>query len=132
MNKVYVASKLHHAPMWRSLRDAWRPHVVINSRWIDTTDGEPDTHDNAPNFWKIDIEDVRNADFLICFGNREDVLRGALYEAGIAVGLYIPVLCVGDSPSFGTWQYGPGVIRYDVLDKAYRHIVNATFRKKPE
>jgi nucleoside 2-deoxyribosyltransferase len=116
--KVYGASKLRHAPMWNDLREAW-PEILWTARWPYQHVGQvPDTPDFASLFWLHDHEDVEKADGVLVYAEPDDVLRGALVEAGMAIALGKWVLCVGDNPGFGTWQWHPQVSRLPDLDAA--------------
>ena len=110
MKRVYTASKLKHAKMWKDICDK-RHDVIFHARWLKHVQlGTPGTVDNARAFWQEDHQDVATSDALIVYAEEGDRLRGALVEAGIAIALGVPVFLVGDSPDFGTWQYHSMVI----------------------
>lgn len=122
--KVYTASKLSHGPLWRRLRDEW-PEIEIVARWPFlhvTDDGEPgwpsDCAAHGSVFWKHDFEDVDRSDVVLVYGDTEDVLRGALVEAGMGIALDKIVIVVGHLPSYGTWQYHSAVKRVETLADA--------------
>lgn len=69
-------------------------------------------------FWTIDVADVLRSDALICYGGEQFVLRGALVEVGVAIGNNIPVIIVGHTDSFGTWQNHPQVIGATTCNQA--------------
>lgn len=125
MKRVYTASKLRHAEMWRALNDSVSG-VFFHARWLKHTKmGAPDEAEHAVEFWKEDIEDVKTADVVLIYASDDDVLRGALVEAGAAIALGIPVVLAGDNESFGTWQYHPGVVyRTPMLHEAIDFIKN--------
>lgn len=108
---VYVASTMNHRMLLRGVRRSWRPHnLVIISSWID----EGDNHDDCTPLqfagkWITNYREVSEAKALVVYVEKRDVLRGALVEAGIALGQHKPVILVGDPhhPSFGSWQYHP-------------------------
>lgn len=116
--KIYLASKLHHAQKLRDLRTTWKDQIVITSRWLDMTHIELEENIHLPEVytwcWALDIRDILNSDYLIVYGKPDDNLRGACVEAGVALGNDMPVFCIGNCPSYGTWQYHPQVVR--VLD----------------
>lgn len=121
MLRIYGASKLKHAPLWKWLREEW-PEVHFVSRWPwDHVGKVPDTPEFARVFWKEDQEDVSHADVLVVYAELEDKLRGALVEAGMAIMHGIPVLLVGPPhhPDFSTWQYHPQVHRVATLAEAH-------------
>jgi nucleoside 2-deoxyribosyltransferase len=118
--KLYIATKLHHAAVFRSLRDFWKKKgIIVSSRWIDFAGHE---HVATPAdfhaFWLVDEQDVRNSDALLAYGEADDVLCGALVEVGMAIALGKIVFVVGSSPSFGTWTNHPSVIRADSPEQA--------------
>lgn len=109
--KVYTASKLKEGPRWRQLAAAWQ-EIDIVARWPFlhvSEDGAPawpeDCAAHGATFWKHDHEDVMRADVVLLYGAKEDVLRGALVEAGMAIALGKPVIVVGENAGYGTWQY---------------------------
>lgn len=113
MIKVYTASKLCHASLWKELRDDWT-EIEFTARWpIHYMSGDNPRWPEDPNFgsifWRHDVEDVTRADVVLCYGGADEILRGALVEAGIALGQGKRVICVGHSHSFGTWQYHDNV-----------------------
>lgn len=117
--RVYTASKLHYAPMWRELRvDAdWR-FVHFTARWPFMTLCEFHASEAAPqarHFWMHDEHDVAQSDVVLVYAEPEDHLRGALVEAGMALGAGKRVLLVGENEGFGTWQWHPRVGRVSNL-----------------
>lgn len=120
--RVYGASKLAQAPVWRSLRTD-RPGICWTNRWPDIEGQVPDTAEFARMFWLHDIADVQRADCVLVLAPESGTLRGALIEAGAALGLGKAVVLVGDCPDWGTWQYHPLVHKFDDLESALRFIV---------
>lgn len=127
MLRVYTASKLKHAAMWRDLC-ARTYHVQFHARWLKHNSiGTPDTPEHAAEFWLQDEQDVKHADVVMVFASGDDHLRGALVEAGMAIAYGVPVIVVGTHPDYGTWQHHPGVMRVADLDAA----VDAMRRLRP-
>jgi len=126
--KVYTASKLHHHVLWKSLRANrdW-DFVEWTASWIDVPqiqnelDGEPVELSVYSGAWSQNIWDVRRSDFLLLYAGRENALRGALIEAGCAIGNGIQVLAVGVSPD-NTWLHHPGVKTFPNLVGARQHL----------
>lgn len=119
MIKIYTASTLKHAPLWVALRDQW-PEIEFTARWpVDHMVGDkPKWAEDEPFariFWQHDLADVTAADLVLCYGDADEKLQGALVEAGMALGQGKQVICVGHSPSFGTWQFHPNVFCVDDL-----------------
>lgn len=124
MKRVYFASKLKHAPMWRKLC-AENNHIIAHARWLKhSTLGTPDTPDNARRFWIEDEEDILTADIVVVYAEPSEHLRGALVEAGLAIANRKTLIVVGQHPDYGTWQYHPGVIRIETLDETLKFIRN--------
>lgn len=123
--RIYTASKLKEGPRWRNLVDAW-PEIDIVARWPFlhvTSDGAPGWPDDCAAhgsiFWQHDYEDVAKCDVVLVFANLdEDVLRGALVEAGMGIAMGKTVIVVGSNPGYGTWQFHPQVKRVATLDAA--------------
>jgi hypothetical protein len=109
--RIYVASKTKHAPMWRRLRDEGWP---IISTWIDEA-GEGETSDFT-DLWRRCIEEAKSASRVILYHEQGDVLKGAFVEIGAALATGVPVFVVGDPP--GSWVHHPGVIQVADLEEA--------------
>ena len=91
--KVYVASKVKHAELWKRLRKA----MCISATWIDEA-GEGHTADRSELAVRC-LREVSEASALVLYCQPGDILRGALLEAGAALALGIQVYCVGDCES---------------------------------
>lgn len=110
MIRIYTASKLHHAAMWRAIGLS-RPGVMFTARWLKhMLLGQPEDPALAVEFWQEDITDVVAADAVLIYAEPQDQLRGALVEVGAALAVGVPVITAGESDFFGTWQYHPGVV----------------------
>jgi hypothetical protein len=92
--RVYTASKVKHAPLWVRLRDEGL-HVIAT--WIDEA-GEGQTPDRSELAERC-LREVGMADLLLLYCEPDDLLKGALVEAGAALALGKPVLCVGTCAS---------------------------------
>lgn len=117
--RVYTASKLAEAPLWRSLREAW-PEVEFTARWPVVHVGvTPDAACFAKVFWDQDLEDVGKADVVLVYTpSRADKLRGALVEVGMGLALGKEVIVVGEHPDYGTWQHHRNCHVVSGLDEA--------------
>lgn len=116
--KIYGASKLKYAPLWRKLRQEWIEHEFTNT-WIDTylDAGGGTLPDICRTAWIKNVEDVLRADCVLLFaGYHDELLRGAILEAGVAIGAGRQVIVTGLSSSYGSWQFHPAVIRIPTLD----------------
>lgn len=135
--KIYVASRVKHAAMWRVRKENGCP---IISSWIHEA-GEGQTDDLAE-LWDRIRQEVLSADRLVLYVGQDDFPpKGALVEVGMALAVRIPVFLVLQSevkasleyPSLrplGSWAKSSGVIWEDSLDLAlspdwrYRHVSN--------
>lgn len=118
MIRVYTASKLSTAPLWREIQKNSKS-VFFHARWLRHNELKTaDTPENAVRFWIEDEEDVSTADAVLVFANEGEHLRGALVEAGIALANGVPVIVVGKHSDYGTWQYHPGVRRAEHMAHA--------------
>lgn len=124
--KIYTASKLHHAPMWRELKLHTNLPMTITSRWISMEhfDDADAPIEQKRAGWIIDETDVRESDYVLVFAAANEPLRGALVEAGMGIAYGKKIVCCGQSDSFGTWQYHPQVIeRANNLQAALQFIL---------
>lgn len=116
--RVYTASKLAKADLWKRLRFEWL-EVEFTARWPMLHIGRvPNAEIFAKVFWEHDLEDIQACDVVLLFGEKSEKLRGGLVEAGMALALGKHVIVVGDSPDYSTWQYHPLVSRCKNLDEA--------------
>lgn len=119
-NSIYVASRASvsaRGEMWRRLR---AEGVPIVSSWIDE-DGEGQTG-SFTELWRRITDEISQSSALILYAESSDFpLKGALIEAGIALGMNKPVIVclpgVGiDKRScrpIGSWIQHPLVKRID-------------------
>lgn len=112
INKIYIASKAHHRPIWRLYRD--NKGIAFTSRWINVPDefigrSLPEELD-FKQLWIECVEDVINADILVLFCEEGDVLKGALFEMGIALAAGKMILACGHKETIlknGSWIAHP-------------------------
>lgn len=103
--------------MWQSLRLEWN-EIQFTSRWIDLIGKCPDKQEFAEVFWIQDLQDVRCSDVVLVYGTHDDVLVGALVEAGAAIAFGLFVIVIGDCSGYGTWQYHPHVLHANDFNHA--------------
>ena len=128
MIRVYTASKIALAPFWHQFA-AECPEVFLCSRWLKhMAIGTADTPENAKHFWQEDFQDVAGCDLLLCYATEGQTLHGALVEVGVALALGKPVMVIGEHPSYGTWQWHPGVIRVPDIAGAMQRIISVAFQ----
>lgn len=121
--RVYTASKLHHAPMWRALQIQNQSWLVITSRWIHMATFDERSEEICRNAWTIDDQDVGKSNFVLCYAEGGELLRGALVEAGMGIAYGNDIICVGESESFKNWQYHPQVVlRTASLELALKYL----------
>ncbi len=119
--RVYTASKTRHAQVWRDVRAAGQVDVV--STWID--EAEQGQTANMAELWARCLREVRSADALILYRPiRGEHLKGALVEAGIALGSHKPVYFVGDPERYSFLNH-PFVVRPASIAEAVNLILLA-------
>jgi hypothetical protein len=94
MQIIYTASKTKHAEKWRGLRAAG--HRII-STWID--EAEPGQTADYSELADRCRAEIAGADYVLLYCEPDEILKGAIIEAGMALALGKPVRCVGDCPS---------------------------------
>lgn len=124
-DRIYIASRAsvpERAALWRQYRSRGVP---ITSSWIDE-DGAGQTA-SFTDLWDRITEEIAAADRLVLYAETEDFpLKGALIEAGIALGMRRPVtVCLPNveihSRTFrpiGSWIAHPLVFRNDDIETA--------------
>ena len=99
---IYVASKVWHAPQWREVRDMVSDSdITITSRWIDYDVRSDIVMNRKDELWQHCLEDIAKADAMMiyCDDFREEQ-RGVLVEAGHAIALGKPVVCINTCQTF--------------------------------
>ncbi len=103
---IYSASKIWHNTKWTNLRDEYG--FNITARWINYPCGEENKPTGAKLFtpeektvlWDYCDDDVSNADMTVVYAEKDNEMRGALVEMGIAMGAKNPIYVIGTCPSF--------------------------------
>jgi hypothetical protein len=135
--KVYTASKLRHHLLWKKMREDidW-DFVEWTASWVDHPEignemsGEEIAGSVFLQAWSQNIYDVRRSDFLLLYSGGENALRGALIEAGCALGIGLQVLAVGVPPDH-TWTFHPAVKCFSSLVGARQHLYRFTTMVPP-
>ena len=100
---IYAASKVWHAPLWRDVRLALLDGTTITTtiRWIDYEEHSDIVMNRKGELWQHCLEDIAKADAMMiyCDDFREEQ-RGVLVEAGIAMALGKPVICINTCKTF--------------------------------
>ena len=89
--RIYAASKVKHAPMWRELRAMGWP---IISTWIDEA-GEGESGDLSDLAHRC-IAEASSADVLLLYCEPGEVQKGAMIEVGAALACGRRVISVGE------------------------------------
>lgn len=122
---IYVASRASvpaRSAMWRALR---RTGWQITSTWIDEA-GEGET-DDFTELWDRIMREIGAANKVVLYAEQNDFpLKGAILEAGIALGMGKPVVvCLPGvkldgrtARPIGSWIAHRNVTRIDDLDCA--------------
>lgn len=126
---VYMASKSKHNVRWRKLRDDLRGRVDIISSWIniEDVDNEPPETDVAwwTDLWIKNAAEAAAADVVLLVSEAAETQRGALVEAGVAIG-------AGHGRVFVVNPYGqrlsdfifhPAVTSFDTLEDALQAVM---------
>lgn len=123
--QIYIASRAsipERAARWRDYRARG---VLITSSWIDE-DGAGQTADFTVLWMRIEME-IANSHRLVLYAEADDFpLKGALIEAGIALGMgkevtiCLPGVELSDRTfrPIGSWIAHPLVVREDNIDRA--------------
>lgn len=106
--RVYVASKVFRADMWRALRIDY-PKVEFTSRWIDMNPLDDTDISKCRDGWIANLEDVARADYLIAYAQEGDALNGTLVEIGAMLLKGGKVFLLGNY-DWKTWKHHPNVI----------------------
>lgn len=111
--RVYLASKLRHAPMWRDWKDILPINVV--STWHDIEKLDENDHEACRINWHANRAQLLwRAEHLIVYAEPEDHLNGTLVEIGLAASRPIPVYLTGGF-DWGTWRHLPSVAMHPSL-----------------
>ena len=93
--QIYTASKVWHAPKWRTLRDIG---MNVKASWLDFPEGSLSVEQQV-DLWTKCVEEATDADFVLLYAEPGDVMKGALIEAGCCLAAGGTVLQVGEGPS---------------------------------
>lgn len=110
MVSIYGASRLKHSSMWLELKKT-EPDINWTAHWPSIVGKIPDTPEYATAFWIVDYNDIVAADAVIVYAELNDPLRGAIFEAGLAIGMGKRVCVIGSVPDYGSWQFSERVLR---------------------
>lgn len=101
--RIYTASRVRHAPKWRTLREAG---FRITSTWID--EAEEGASPSKADLWDRCIREATESDAVLAYFEAEDPRVGALVEVGAALAWGVPVYVVNlTDDSVGSWVHHP-------------------------
>lgn len=106
--KVYTATKIKHRDLFRKLREEWT-EFHFTATWLDMKLISDFDAVECVKGWAQNEIDVAASAVTLVYAEQGDILRGALVEAGIAIGVGARVISVGDNYNYGTWRYHPKV-----------------------
>jgi hypothetical protein len=135
--KVYTASKIHHHLLWKKMKEdidwdfvewtaTWVEHPMIGNEAA----GDPIDDAVFVDAWSQNIWDVRRSDFVLLYAGGSNALKGALIEAGCALGIGLQVLAVGLT-SEHSWAFHPAVKCFPNLVGARQHLYKFTTMVPP-
>ena len=87
---IYVASKTKHVKKWLAFMDAGYP---INSTWLDEAD--PGQTSDFRDLWVRCCIEAKAAGVLVAYREKDDYLKGAMIEIGVALSAPKPVIVAG-------------------------------------
>lgn len=111
---IYTASKCCHAPKWRELRAQGYPIV---STWID--EAGPGESKSLQDLALRCISESAQADITLLYCEEQEILKGALIEAGSALTSNKKVHCVGECQSSSpVLKFHPNWIEFPTVETA--------------
>lgn len=117
MIRYYIASQTKYADQWAALPGEYPQHEFVMT-WPAEVRRDPDESDYARmiELWERNLEEIAICDALILYAEPSDILRGALIEAGAALGRKKFVICVGQHDYFlASWTAHPRVTKTRLL-----------------
>jgi nucleoside 2-deoxyribosyltransferase len=122
MKRIYPSSRFPKAKMWLELKDKYPVHFY--ARWIRNYElNTEETPENSKYFWQENIEDIRDCDLVLVYGEKTDVLGGALVEVGAALAFGKSIILTGQNEAYRSWIHHPLVEYVSSLDTALERIV---------
>jgi hypothetical protein len=128
-HRIYFASKLHRAPLWRAWATELSPtQFEVCSTWHDSLTVEADESNKALCIegWENNIKQIERATCVLVYGNAGDALNGTLVEIGLAIESGAHIFLVGTYP-WGTWRHLPFVHEYPTIHAAFGGITRSEF-----
>lgn len=115
--KIYVASKTKHAYRWKALRD-WGYNII--STWIDEA-GEGQSAD-LNDLQQRCINESLACDLMIVYAEKEDYLKGAFIEMGVALSANKRIYLIGEVlPNGSAFTHNKNVYHIETFESAVEH-----------
>ena len=128
--RVYTASKLRHAELFRDLRYA-TDGVYFTARWPVTVQLASEAAKPASQMQQDNFSDIAASDAMLVYVEKGEHLKGGLVEVGFALAYSKPVFVVGQHEDYSKWQFHPSVRRSPTIEQALKDII-ALLRPKVE
>src|SRR5882672_6141893 len=128
--RIYCASPLTRAKMWRVgiIPDT----IEVVSTWHKDDLYEPDIPpDASASHWALNFAEMRQADGLLVYAERNDRPNGTLVEIGYCLAHEMAVHIVGNF-AWGSWRYDPLITHHATLRDAVAFIVGETIHDPTE
>lgn len=111
--RIYIAGKAGYAPFFRQLRD--EHGLPLRSSWLDERFRGQLTDTQKVELWTLCEREASECDLLILYSRPDDVHKGALVEAGCALGNRKPVYQVGSCGSLVASAGGDAYVAWHPL-----------------
>jgi len=123
MLKVYPASRFFRAPMWIELKNSKEFKHFLTARWLHHFEiGTLETPKNSRIFWPENVEDIQQAEAIMCYAEPDDILGGALIECGIGLALGKRVYAIGSNEAYRSWIHHPLVFPFEKIEHAVNNL----------
>ena len=111
--KIYIASKVTHAKIWRMFRDSKKANFI--STWLNDAEkrGLPDFID----LWNRSLNEIKECDAFILYYQHNEELNGALVELGAALANNKKIFYIGP-PNKYTMLHHPLITHCRTIDEA--------------
>ena len=126
--RVYTASKLRHAEMFRDLRHKV-DGVYFTARWPVTIQLASEAAKSSAQMQQDNFDDISRSHAVIVYVEKGEHLKGGLVEVGYAIAHGKMVYVVGQHEDYSKWQFHPNVRRCGTVEQALADI-KVTFKPK--
>lgn len=125
MIRIYIASKVIHAPKWRQLREH---NIPVINKWIDIANTPKTTNKKVLKewykfLWDTCISDVNSCTHFILYNEKNDnPLQGTFIELGVALQTNKKIYAVSEN-NYEILKYYK-VKKYSTIEKVLEEIFN--------